>query len=499
MDLAPITNHFLRKERQKAIEQIYQKQFQQSSEEQKLVADCKGKTFLEFNQVIGLPRKNDKEYPIFDYEINILKSFRNNQHTWIKKARGLGVTEITLRFLAWECLSTNRLQNKSIFIVSGTREEFANLLKERLADLFQRNYPNLQLESKYTELTLNKTWIKVFPTQQVKDLRGHVDVAYIFIDEADFFERIEQTELEAVITAYEEKSKAKIIMVSTPWLPDGLFQKIENNEIFKNTFNKLFLDYTHGLNKIYDNDFIQRKMNEPFFAAEYNLQYAGRIGNIFAQSAIDRCVQPLTNLRPMTEKYMAVDIGYISSKFAIIIAEREPKLDKIRILKAEEIANAQEPEMIERILGYYKDYQHIQNIAVDATSRQPFVTELKNRLEDYPSNWDKVHKKMQEYKSKGRNIARSMKVVPILFNMESKSIMTAHARQIIEDPDSLLAIDPLFKELLIFLRAAIFDERGQLDKQNTPHNDIGDAFLMAMTFFSIEEDHKHEKDLYAAQ
>ncbi len=498
MDLAPITNHFLRKEKQKELEQLYQTQFPQSNEEQQLIADCKGKTFLQFNEVIGLPCKNDIEHPIYDYEIDILKAFRNYQHVWIKKARGLGVTEITLRYLAWECLSTNRLQNKSIFIVSGTREEFANLLKERLADLFQRNYPNLQLESKYTELTLNKTWIKVFPTQQVKDLRGHVDVAYIFIDEADFFERIEQTELEAVITAYEEKSKAKIIMVSTPWLPDGLFQKIENNEIFKNTFHKLFLDYTYGLNKIYDDDFIKRKMNEPFFAAEYNLQYAGRIGNIFAQSAIDRCIQPLENLRPVTEKYMAVDIGYISSKFAIIIAEREPKLGKIRILKAEEIANAQEPEMIERILGYYKDYKNIQNIAVDATSRQPFVTELKNRLEDYPSNWDKVHKKMQEYKSKGKDIARIMKVVPVLFNMESKAIMTAHARQIIEDPDSLLAIDPIFKELLTSLRAAIFDERGQLDKQNTPHNDILDAFLMLMTFFTIEEGDHNEKNLYTA-
>src|SRR6185369_2462714 len=288
---------------------------------------------------------------------------------------------------------TNRLQNKSIFIVSGTREEFANLLKERLADLFLRKYPNLQLESKYTELTLNKTWIKVFPTQQVKDLRGHVDVSYIFIDEADFFERIEQTELEAVITAYEEKSKAKIIMVSTPWLPDGLFQKIETDQIFKNTFHKMFLDYTKGLDRIYDNDFIIRKMNEPFFAAEYNLQYAGRIGNIFSQAAINRCIQPLTELRSMTAKYMAADIGYASSKFAIIIAEYEPKLDKIRILEAEEIANAEEPEMVDRLVQYTQTYKNIKNIAIDATSRQPFVTALKRALKDRePYEWSRIHK-----------------------------------------------------------------------------------------------------------
>jgi len=321
-------------------------------------------------------------------------------------------------------------------------------------------------------------------------LRGHVDVAYIFIDEADFFERIEQEELEAVITAYEEKSKAKIIMVSTPWLPDGLFQKIETDQIFKNTFHKMFLDYTYGLNKIYDNDFIIRKMNEPFFAAEYNLQYAGRIGNIFSQAAINRCVTPLTEheLRPITEKVMAVDIGYVSSKFAIIIAELDPKIGpkgKIRILKAEEIPNAEEPEMMERILSYFEEYKNIKNIAVDATSRQPFVTELKRRIGEYPYEWNKVHQKMQEYKSKRLDINKFMTVVPVLFNMESKAIMTAHARQMIEDPRVLLAIDPQFKELIIGLRAAIFDERGQLDKTSTPHDDTIDAFLMAMSLFQL--------------
>jgi len=276
-------------------------------------------------------------------------------------------------------------------------------------------------------------------------------------------------------------------MVSTPWLPDGLFQKIETDQIFKNTFHKMFLDYTKGLDRIYDNDFIMRKMEEPFFAAEYNLQYAGRIGNIFSQAAINRCITPLTDVRPITEKAMAVDIGYISSKFAIIIAEREPKLGKIRILLAEEIANAEEPEMIERILGYYHDYKNILNIAVDATSRQPFVGELKRRIGESPSDWNSVHKKIQEYKTKEWDINKAMTIVPVLFTTETKSIMTNHARQMIENPRVLLSIDPKFKELIIALRAAIFNERGQLDKQQTPHNDILDAFLMLMQFFRLRK------------
>jgi hypothetical protein len=493
MEIAPITGKIRDKDNNKALELIYQKQFLTTEPDyQRLLRDCRGLPFWakksgnDFNHLIGLPVKNDKEYPIFDYEVDIINDIEAYQHLWIKKARGLGVTTLILRYLAWKCLATDKLNNKSIFIVSGTREEFANLLKEKLAALFHRNYPNLQLQSKYTELTLNKTWIKVFPTQAVKDLRGHTDVAYIFIDEADFFEKIEQEELEAVITAYEEKSNAKIIMVSTPWLPDGLFQKIETDQIFKNTFHKMFLDYTKGLDRIYDNDFIMRKMNEPFFAAEYNLQYAGRIGNIFSQAAINRCIVPLENIRPITEKYMAADIGYNSSKFGIIIAEYEPKLDKIRILKAEEISNAEEPEMIQRLVQYYKDYQNIRNIAVDATSRQPFVTALKNAVKDrHPYDWLHIHKKMQEYKTRGWDLNKAMTVIPVLFNTETKSMMTAHARQIIEDPDVLLQIDPKFNELIIALRAAIFDERGQLDKASTPHDDILDAFLMVMQLFNI--------------
>ena len=137
------------------------------------------------------------------------------------------------------------MDGKSIFLVSGTREEFSNNIKIRLAKLFERNFTNIRFESKYTELWLNNTWIKVFPTKRIQDLRGYTDVSYLFIDEADYFEPAEQNELEYVIKSYEEKSKCKIILASTPNRPDYLFARIEKNEIFKDFFHKIFLDYIH--------------------------------------------------------------------------------------------------------------------------------------------------------------------------------------------------------------------------------------------------------------
>jgi hypothetical protein len=216
------------------------------------------------------------------------------------------------------------------------------------------------------------------------------------------------------------------------------------------------------------------------YAQTYGAQFVSISGNLFNQGAIDKAIQPLTDLREMTEKYMAVDLGYVTSKFAIMIGEWEPKLHKIRILVAEEIEMPKYEQMLERLLRYKREYKNILNIMVDATNRQEFAMSLKTRLGEN-DDWRYVQKKMQEYKGKRWDLADAMTVVPIIFNLESKGEMASHARRIIEDPRELLAIDPKFNNLQIALRSAVFDDRGQLDKELSPHNDILDAFLMLLT------------------
>lgn len=109
----------------------------------------------------------------------------------------------------------------------------------------------MQLESKFTDLWIKNTNIKIFPSRNVKDLRGYTDVSYLFIDEADYFEQSVTTELEHAITRYEEKSNCTTIMISTPNAPGGLFERIELDKNSK--YFKLFLDYTYGLGTIYQN------------------------------------------------------------------------------------------------------------------------------------------------------------------------------------------------------------------------------------------------------
>ena len=57
-----------------------------------------------FNHVVGLPTKDKREFPLFDYEQLLYDSLLTNEgsfnfnfkdkHLWVKKATGLGVTEL---------------------------------------------------------------------------------------------------------------------------------------------------------------------------------------------------------------------------------------------------------------------------------------------------------------------------------------------------------------------------------------------------------------------
>ena len=73
--------------------------------------DIKTKGDCCFNHIIGLPTKDGIEKPIFDYEKFLYDSLlipefyndsKNNfkdKHLWVKKATGLGVSGLFLRFM----------------------------------------------------------------------------------------------------------------------------------------------------------------------------------------------------------------------------------------------------------------------------------------------------------------------------------------------------------------------------------------------------------------
>ena len=79
-----------------------------------------------------------------------------------------------------------------------------------------------------------------------------------------------------------------------------------------------------------------------------------------------------------------------------------------------------------------------------------------------------------------------MKIIPVNFNNEHKTIL-GHCKMILEDDRGKIAINPdRFDKLITALRTAV-DIDGTLDKESTPYNDIFDAFRLALKFYHFQE------------
>jgi hypothetical protein len=75
----------------------------------------------------------------------------------------------------------------------------------------------------------------------------------------------------------------------------------------------------------------------------------------------------------------------------------------------------------------------------------------------------------------------AMKVIPINFNQEHKTMLT-HCKMLLED--GCIAINPVFDKLVTSLRTAI-ENSGMLDKEATSYNDIFDAFRLDLRYYKI--------------
>ena len=213
-----------------------------------------------FNHIIGLPQKDGNDKPLYDYEEIIFDSLitqNTNKHLWIKKATGLGVSEFMLRFTAWLCVKDNVLSGSQMCIVTGPRIELAIALIDRMKGLF-RGKGLIAFDTKETVIELNNVKIEAFPSHHLDAMRGLPKVSFILLDEADFFPPGQQADARDVSERYIAKSNPYIVMVSTPNAPEGLFERIEKESEDTCLYNRIFLDYTYGIGKIYTAEEIQK-------------------------------------------------------------------------------------------------------------------------------------------------------------------------------------------------------------------------------------------------
>ena len=148
--------------------------------------DIKTKGDCCFNHIIGLPKKNGEEKPLYDYEKIIFDFLIVGKHIWIKKATGLGITEFMLRYMAWLCLKDDKLRGTQMCIVTGPRIDLAITLIDRMKMLFKEK-GLLSFSNKETVIEINGVKIEAYPSHHLDSMRGLTNVSFILLDEADFF------------------------------------------------------------------------------------------------------------------------------------------------------------------------------------------------------------------------------------------------------------------------------------------------------------------------
>jgi hypothetical protein len=250
-------------------------------------------------------------------------------------------------------------------------------------------------------------------------------------------------------------------------------------------YKKVFLDYTYGLGKIYTKEEIDKAKQSPSFPREYELAYAGLIGNVFSLTSIENATKTRYDpdyINQNAKKSIGIDPGFGSSKFAIVITQYVD--GKIQIIHAEEYDRPNFATMIDTIWQLKQKCGHISNIYVDAAN--PEVWESLKREFNEPFNQQYIRDQIAECKKYNLNIEDRMNVVPVPFSIEGAH-MLQHAKWLMEeteeDGSSLIAIrKDAFHKLITGLRTAVANEY-KLDKEVTSHSDLVDAFRLALIFY----------------
>jgi hypothetical protein len=441
-----------------------------------------------FNHICGLPTKDKKEYPLFDYEKILYDALMSealsqstaewcsfkDKHLWVKKATGLGVTEFMLRIIAWLCTRDCTCGNCQMCIVTGPNIDIATKLIKRLKGIFEPKL-GLTFDNKETVLQLNGCSIEAYPSNHIDSFRALDNPKFILLDESDFFRKGEQEEVRHVSERYIGKSDPYIVMVSTPNNPGGLFYQIEQEPEDTCLYKRLKMDYHYGLGKIYTQEEIDKARQSPGFDREYGLQYLGKVGNVFNELQILKAVElgeQYKNLpiNPYRIHSIGCDVGFGSSNTAVIGTEFLKEEAKIRVVYAQEWEHGDPQAIVNLIFNLYLQYGTDNTfIWVDGSNRA-FCNLLKVAFSE-SLNWEK-----------SRITPDSMKVLPVSFAAEHKQMLSHLAMMISKE---YLCIPKEYDKLSIALRTAYANELS-LDKEKTSYSDSLDALRLACKMYKMK-------------
>jgi len=245
---------------------------------------------------------------------------------------------------------------------------------------------------------------------------------------------------------------------------------------------KLKLDYTYGLNKIYDTKEIERKKLDPEFPREYTCQYLGMVGNVFSSSQVQKCIDLgsdfSTDKIPLslyTLKSVGVDFGFSSSSTAIITLEHIKTNEGkhiIRVVDCYDIDKGDPNKIVDLCWSIWQKHNFMNTVYFIDGSNRAMVNLLKIRWQEslvWESTLDFGHNS-------------NIKIRSVNFNSEHKN-MLSNLYAVISK--GYVAIDPRYNKLHTSLRTAYAKEL-TLDKEQTSYDDLLDALRLSLKGYNIE-------------
>ena len=332
-------------------------------------------------------------------------------------------------------------------------------------------------------------------------MRGLANVSFILLDEADFFPPGQQQDARDISERYIGKSNPFIVMTSTPNAPNSLFWKIEQEKETECIYQRLKLDYTYGLNKIYTKEEIEKQMQSPSFKREYDLQYLGLIGNTFHTKDIDRAVMLGKQYDPNrvvvgANKVLGIDSGFGSSAFGIVLLQVADNI--IQVLLADQYERPRYEDMINKITDIIKglnrrnvDPEYMDNVKIYVDGSAPELVSSLKDLVGETTRWDYINEKILYCKLHNLAVSNYMTVIPVAFNTSAKD-MLLHTKALLEHERPLVAIHPKFDKLITALRTCQSDDLGKVNKEQTSFDDLLDSFRLALRGINLVKKEVHD-------
>jgi hypothetical protein len=429
-----------------------------------------------FNHIIGLPQgaHNVLPSPIFQWQYDyIIKHLESKKYNWVLKSTGIGLSELALRWILYKSLVNDKWSDGIVPIFTGVNFDLASRLIDRAYTMMYQFFPNCKENAR--TIRINNVEITAFPGGHMDTARSLTNTRMFFLDEFDFFEEEKNKEGGRKIAERQiAKSNPDILIASTPNMPGGPMEQIQNEE--PSLYNKIFLPYTIGIGTIYTKSQIMENMKSPSFEQEYNLKYLGGIGDMIPLASIEQAIEEYSLDEIITtssyyRRWIGIDPGFKSSKFGICIVQwRDEKLEVVYTNSLSEPLYTDALKLVRQLIQRFQACK----VFVDASASH-IIHELKYGYGEYVTYEKLKPEQLDRYI--GSECGEPL-IVPVNFGKYHKNMAKHTVKALAHEK---VRIHPKFEDLIISLKSAQTKiDQFTLDKNHSANNDLLDAFRMAL-------------------